>query len=114
MEEKTILKISLVLVLIGLVFLYFYSSQLNLTAVQNYDNLELEEEVKLLGTVNRVSQSDKVIFLELQAQKKENLDVIVFLDSNILVQEGDYLELTGTVEEYNGKKEIIASKIIVK
>ena len=114
MQEKTILKISAVLVLFGLTFLFFYSSELNFKVVQDFDNLVLEEEVKLTGKVNRVSQSEKVTFLELSAQTTNTLDVIVFNHENIFVQEGDYVELTGTVEEYQGKYEIIANQIVIK
>ncbi|MBU0459931.1 MAG: OB-fold nucleic acid binding domain-containing protein [Nanoarchaeota archaeon] len=114
MNEKTILKISLFLVLIGLVFLYLYASEFNFKAIENFDNLPLEEEVELSGIVSRVSQTEKVTFLELAAQKKETLTIVVFNHDDIRVQEGDYIELTGTVEDYEGKMEIIANQVIIK
>ena len=114
MEEKTILKISLSLVLLGLIFLYFYTTELNLNKIENFENLPLEETVKASGVVEQVSVSDKVIFLKLSAFIEQQMDVIVFNDQDIFVHEGDTVEISGEVEEYNGKKEIIDSKIIVK
>jgi len=114
MKEKTILKISLVLVFIGLTFLYFYSSELNLSAIDNYDNLLSAEPVKTTGIVEQVSVSDKVTFLKLSALTKQELDVIVFNDQDIFVKPGDTVEVFGQMEVYNGKSEIIASQITVK
>jgi len=114
MKEKTILKISLVLVFIGLTFLYFYSSELNLSAIENYDNLPSAESVKTTGIVEQVSVSDKVTFLKMSALTEQQLDVIVFNNQNLFVQPGDTVEVLGQMEVYNGKSEIIASQIIVK
>ena len=114
MKEKNILKISLFLVLLGLIFLYFYSTELNLNNVKNFDNLQVEEKVIASGVVEQVSISDKVIFLKLSALREQQMDVIVFNDQDIFIKEGDVVEISGEVEEYNGKKEIIASKVVVK
>jgi len=38
----------------------------------------------------------------------------LFKDSEIFLEEGDYVEVTGTVEDYNGKKEVIANKVVKK
>ena len=57
---------------------------------------------------------EKVIFIELTGERTETVDVIVFPDSDIFVNEGDYIELSGTIEEYEGKKEIIANNIVLK
>jgi len=114
MEEKNILKISLILVFLGLIFLYFYSSEINLNKVENFDNLQLEEKVKAEGVVKQVSVSEKVIFIKLSALREQQMDVIVFNDEEVFIQKGDLVEISGEVEEYKGKKEIIASKIIVK
>ena len=114
MKEKTILRVSLILVFIGLTFLYFYSSELNLTVIGNYDNLPAAEPVKTTGIVEQVSVNDKVTFLKLSALTEQELDVIVFNDQDIFVKPGDTVEVFGQMEVYNGKSEIIASQITVK
>lgn len=114
MNERTILKISLILVILGLIFLYGYADGFNFKAIESYDSLQLEKQVELSGIVSRVSQTEKVTFLELSAQKKETLTVVVFNQENMFIKEGDYVELVGTVEDYNGKMEIIANQIEIK
>ena len=61
-----------------------------------------------------MSQQDRVAFIELQGERVETIDVFLFADEDVYLQEGDYVEITGTVEEYQGKKEVIASKIVKK
>lgn len=114
MKEKTILKISLVIALLGLSFLFLYAEELDLNVVENVDTVELEEEVKLKGTVSRLTVKDKVAFIELEGKKVEKTDVILFNDEDLFLKEGDYVEIEGTVEEYNDKREVIANKVVLK
>ncbi|MDO8656538.1 MAG: OB-fold nucleic acid binding domain-containing protein [Nanoarchaeota archaeon] len=114
MEEKTLLQVSLIMVLLGLTFLYFYAQEVQIPTAQQLGNLPPEEEVRLQGVISRVSQQDRVAFIELQGERVETIDVVLFADEDVYLQEGDYVEITGTVEEYQGKKEVIASKIVKK
>ena len=114
MQEKTILKVAIVVTIIGLAFLFLYAGEVELKAVERIDSAIPEETVEMTGIVSRVSQHDKVIFLELEGQRIEKVDVILFTDENIFLKAGDYVEISGTIEEYEGKREIIANKIMLK
>ncbi len=114
MNEKIILKISLIIVVLGLVFLTFYSDGVELKAVERIDSALPEQEIKLKGIINRLTTTEKVSFIELEGQKVEKTKVILFPDGDIYLKEGDYVELSGTVEEYQGEKEVIANKVTVK
>ena len=114
MEEKTLLSASLIMVLLGLTFLYFYAEEVQIRAAQQLGNLPPEEEVRLQGVISRVSQQDRVAFIELQGERVETIDVVLFADEDVYLQEGDYVEITGTVEEYQGKKEVVATSVILK
>ena len=114
MNEKTLLKVSVVIALLGLSFLFLYSEEVDLKSVERIDSAIPEETVELKGTVNRVSVSDKVIFLEIEGERVEKTDVILFTDQDIFIKDGDYVEISGTVEEYEGKKEVIANSIVLK
>ncbi|MBI4980183.1 hypothetical protein HZC30_01330 [Candidatus Woesearchaeota archaeon] len=114
MEEKTIYKVSLVLIVVGLIILGFYVDQLEFKAVANLDEVGNTELVKLSGEVTKVTTRDKVIFLEVEGCKTEKNTVIIFDSEQQFLQEGDSVEITGAVEEYNGKKELIASKVVKK
>ncbi|MBT3813904.1 hypothetical protein HOE37_05245 [Candidatus Woesearchaeota archaeon] len=114
MQEKTILKTSLIVVLVGLAFLFFYAEEIDLKAINNVDESNSGESIKLTGTISKLTTSDKVAFIELEGQQTIKTDVILFSSENVYLQEGDYVEIYGTVEEYNSEKEIIASKIVKK
>ncbi len=114
MEEKTIYKVSLVLIVVGLIILLFYVDQLDFKAVADLDEVEHSELIKLTGEVTKVTTQDKAIFLEVEGCKMEKNTVIVFDSEQQFLQKGDSVEITGIVEEYNGKKELIASKVMKK
>lgn len=114
MQEKTILQVSIVVIILGLFFLLLYAQNLDVRNVERIDSEIPEETVLLKGVINRVSQHDKVIFLEMLGERIEKVDIVLFNDEEVFVKEGDYAEITGTVEEYKGKKEIIADKIVLK
>lgn len=111
MKEHTILQISIVMVILGLAFLYVYAEEVELPYAQQLSNIAPEEKVRIQGVIGRVSQQDKVAFIELQGERIETMNVVLFADEDVYLQEGDYVEITGTVEEYQGKKEVIASKV---
>ncbi len=114
MQEKTLFKVSLLLAFLGLAFLFFYAEEVDLKVVENLDNSLPEETVKLRGVVQSINKQEKVLFLNLEAERMETMDIVVFPEEELFIQEGDYVEITGTVEEYQGKKEVIASTIIKK
>ena len=114
MEEKTILKISVAVILLGLGFLFLYAEELELDVLESLETAPIEEEVVLKGEITRLTESEKVTFLELEATKAEKMSVLLFNEEEINFKAGDYVEVTGTVEDYEGKKEIIANKIVLK
>ncbi len=110
--EKFVFKISLIVLIIGLISLFIIAEEFNPKAVESID--KPLEEVKISGKVNKIVNKNKVSFLEIEGKKIENVEVVVFGNENIFIQEGDIVEISGIVEEYKGKKEIIADKIILK
>ncbi len=114
MQEKTILRIAVIVSILGLGFLFIYSSQLDLAAIEDLDAVGVKENVQLRGKINSVRVTEKATFLELEGEKVVNTDIILFPKENVFIKEGDYVEVFGLVEEYNGKKEVVASRIVVK
>jgi len=114
MNEKTIFKISIISTIIGLLFLLLYAGEIDLKAVSNIEDIPEEELIKIKGIVTSLRTSDKTIFLEVEGETVQKNQVIAFTDQDIYLKEGDYVEISGMVEEYNGKKEIIANEIIVR
>lgn len=114
MQEKTILKVSIIVSILGLCFLFIYSSQLDLAVIADLDSIGAKENVHLQGKINIVRVTEKATFLEVEGEKVMITDIIFFPEENIPLHEGDYVEVFGTVEEYKGKKEVVASKVVLK
>ena len=114
MQEKQLIKTSLIVASIGLLILLFFADSFELVAINNIENIENEQEVKLQGVITRLTQLEKVVFIELEGEQIVKSDVILFPDEDLYLQEGNYVEITGTIEEYNNKKEVIANEIVLK
>lgn len=111
MKETTLLKTALICSLLGLVILYFISAKID---VRDYKSSQLNEnvgeDVKLIGTIAKISQNDNVAFLEINYQSP--VIVVLFTgDKNLSLKINDSVEVIGEVQEYKGKNEIIAQKI---
>ena len=114
MQEKQLIRISLTIACIGIIVLLFFADSFELVTINNIENIENEQEVKLQGVITRLTKLDKVMFIELEGEQIVKSDVILFPEEDIYLQKGNYVEITGTIEEYNNKKEVIANEIILK
>jgi len=114
MEDKTLLKVCLMIGLLGVLLLYFISSGIDLGAVEGLEEAEEDEEVKVKGVLGRVTEKEKVVFLEILNEKVEKVKIVLFKDGEVGLKEGDYVEVVGTVEEYLGEKELIGNKVVKK
>jgi aspartyl/asparaginyl-tRNA synthetase len=114
MEEKDIYKVSIIVIIVGLIILAFYVGEVSLEGVARLEELPDAEKIKLKGFVEKVTQNDNVVFLKVRGEEIVVNDVILFDDEPLYVTEGNYVEINGIVEEYKGKKEVIASEIVIK
>ncbi len=113
MEEKTIKLISIIVIIIGLTFLFFYAQRLELPVTPELDS-SAPTTVMMKGTVKNLQVTDKAVFFELNGEKVVTTDVILFPDNSIYLREGDHVEITGQVEDYKGKKEVLVDKMVLK
>mgnify|MGYP001563227138 CR=1 FL=1 len=114
MQEKTLIRVSLIITVLGLGFLFVYTQIVDLTFTPDIETITDSEKVAMKGTVRNLKVTDKAIFFDLEGEKIVHIEVILFADSSIYLREGDHVELTGQVEEYKGEKEVIAEKIVLK
>jgi len=100
LSEKQLLKISVAASVIGLILLFFYTEEIGLTPQGKFDEMKVEEEVFVQGRVGKVTQHENIAFLDVENQKIEMTKVILFKNYDVWLKEGDFVEVTGTVEEY--------------
>ena len=111
MKESTLLKIALISSLVGLLVLYFISTKIEIKDYNpNKLNQNAGDDVKLTGIIAKISDKGDVIFIEVNQQNP--ITVVLFAkDNDLILDNGDNIEVLGQVQEYNGKNEIIAQKI---
>ena len=113
MKEHHLLKIALICSLIGLAVLYFISIRIEIKEYKpNTLNKNIGDDVKLKGTITKITDKGDVVFIEV-AQLSPVTIVLFSNDDNLKLNKGDNIEVTGELQEYNGKDEVIAEKIRV-
>lgn len=115
MKEKTLLKIALICSMVGMAALYLVSRNLDVrdyTSLPNRLNGNIGDEVKLKGTVERITKRDDVVFVEVR--ENAPVSVVLFNGNHALnLNQGDFIEIIGQVRQYKGKNEIVADSIRV-
>ena len=110
MEESALIELSILVAIIGLISLYFVSQNIN---VDDYTSGSNDgEDVAVKGKISKITDSGKVVFLEVQFDEKAA--VIVFSNNSTLsLAQGDNVEIIGKVQRFEGKNQIIARTIKV-
>ena len=90
MQERTLLRISLLCSLLGILALFFISQ-----TVQYPESAILEEDQNYIvkGSIQRITQRDAVTFITLD--KEDELTVVLFKDYPVDLHSGDYIEVMG-------------------
>lgn len=115
MQDKTLLKISVICSITGIIVLFLISDNISLSAtdISKIQESELGKQIKIKGKVDSLTDKENLMFLTISQEKIETISVVLFKNSDIAIKEGDIIELTGTLEDYEGKREILANRIIV-
>lgn len=109
MQESTLLKISLICVVLGILALFFISKTIKFP---ESPLLQEDQGYTVEGTIARITQRDKVTFIELQ--KEDELTVVLFKDYPVDLHYGDYVEVVGKAsEDRNGEIQLIGNELRV-
>ena len=82
--------------------------------ISKIDDLPEGETVFVKGVVQRVTNIEKVAFLEVAQEEVKTMTVVLFKNKDVILSPGDYVLIEGTTEDYEGKKEIIGNKVEVR
>jgi len=112
MQEKTLLKLALIVSLTGILILYLISDNITIkqTSIEKITLDNKDDFVKVRGIVSKVVDTEKVTIMEI-IQPTE-ITVVLFKEENrkMPIKEGNEVEIFGKVDEYEGKLEIIAQR----
>lgn|SRR3989338_442846 len=114
MQERHLRNISLIVMVLGFIFLFFYADTIHQSPVEDIETSRIDEQVQLRGTISSLRRANNTLFLKVIGEKVVTTDIIFFPKDEVNLQENNYVEVTGTVTEYQGRKEIVADKVVVK
>lgn len=106
MDEKTLLRVSIVCCFIGISILFFIFSNQDVKEPEALES-NMDEHVEIKGEVERVSQKKDLTFLHV---KRETTVPIVFFEKINTLRRNDQVKVIGKVSEYEGETELIGKK----
>ena len=114
MNEKDLLKVSLIFSLIGILILFFltYTLKVNLYEINSLSKDNLDDIVRVKGVVESFTETPGLYLVNLK-DNTGKITVVVFKDEKLELQEGLEIEVIGQVVEYQNKLEIIAKEIVL-
>ncbi|MEA2036193.1 MAG: OB-fold nucleic acid binding domain-containing protein [Nanoarchaeota archaeon] len=115
MKEKTLLKIAIGCALIGVFVLYIISDSVKIdeTSIGKIEEEDIGSDVKVKGRVERLYEGEKVSIITIIQPEDMSIIVMKQDNKNLSLEEGDYIEVIGEVDEYNGELEVIGNRIRV-
>lgn len=109
MQESTLLKITLLCAVLGVIILFFISKTIQ---VKENSILEQDKTYLVKGTIARITERESVTYLNLQ--KEDELTVILFKDYPVDLNQGDYVEVKGTASSgTDGELQLMGKEVRV-
>ncbi len=110
LQEKTLFRISAACGLIGIIALALANM---LIEVEEKDIArimpdDVDRTVRIKGTVDKITEKDRNLFLTII--HPSTLQVVIFKEENAF-SVGDRVEVTGKIQEYKGRYEMIGEEV---
>jgi RecG-like helicase len=112
MEDKFLLNIALFITAIGILFLLIlsYYDKIPEKKFNEITSQDTDTQINVKGVILQKYVHNNSMTIKL----KQECVMDVFLFENLNISTGANVSVTGTVQEYNGKMEIMAENIIEK
>jgi RecJ-like exonuclease len=112
-NEKDLLKISLISSLIGILLLFIltYEMKVNFYEINSLSKDNIDDAVRIKGIVESFAETPGLYIVTIKDDTGA-ITVVIFKDESLNLQKGMELEIIGTVTEYNNKLEIILKEIV--
>ena len=105
------LRLALICSLVGIIALFFISENMKINE-KNIDEINKDnigEDVRIKGIVSKSADRGKIILLDIV--QPETITIVLFKDHDFNISTGTKVEITGEIDEFNGKMEIIGNEV---
>lgn len=113
MKEKTLLMLALLGAISGIIVLYSATENISVEerVIEKITDGDIGKDLRVVGEVVKVTDRDKVAFLKIEQNKPVAIDIVLFKNMDIDISEGEYVEIMGKVDDYDGKIQIVANEV---
>ncbi|AJF62379.1 MAG: hypothetical protein QT11_C0001G0230 [archaeon GW2011_AR20] len=114
MKEKLLLKISLVISLIGILFLLIILNNIDVPDpdINSINKDLIDKQIKVKGEITKITETPGLYIINIM-DDTGNIDVVVFKEEQLNLEKGRIIQVEGQVTGYQDKIEIIAKRIIL-
>lgn len=111
MEDKILTRLSTLISIMGIILLFFAASHENTVKISALeDTKQVAQTVEIRGTITKISKSDDMARLTLS--RTSDIEVTIFKIKDDIFRIGDNVLVKGKLEEYKGKTNLNAEKIM--
>jgi len=106
-----LLRLALICSLVGIIALFFISENIEIKE-KNIDEINKDnigEDVRIKGIVSKSADRGKIVLLDIV--QPETITIVLFKDHDFNISTGTKVEITGEIDEFNGKMEIIGNEV---
>lgn len=109
MQEKTLLRVSLITSIIGLITLFFISEVFETKQVNFISTSDLDNNIQVYGIIKNINHFEKNTLIEIETKQKIN--IVLFEKFTRPIYVGDYISVSGELKQYKNEFEILAEEI---
>jgi RecJ-like exonuclease len=111
MNEKTLLKISLIFSILGILLILFISenTSIDLSNISEITKENIDEKVRIQGIVTNIVETESLTILNVK-DNTGKITIIIF-EIGIGLQKDQRVEIIGSVTDYEDQLEIMADQI---
>ena len=112
MKEATLKKLAMACSIIGIVMLLFVAKTASIPekTISQMQETKNEQIIKIKGTIKNIQERENIITAELVQPMSQQ--ITIFDDGIINFTNNSFVEVTGQVQVYKGKKSIVVDKIV--
>jgi RecJ-like exonuclease len=114
MNESTLLKLSFVFSILGILIILFISetSSIELYKISDITNENLDKNVKIIGTIRNIIDTPEILITNIE-DDSGTITIAIFKEENLVLEKHWQIEVIGKVTEYKDQLEIIADQVKV-
>jgi hypothetical protein len=109
LKGKMLLRVAIIGAIVGVFLLYIISQgiEVNENSIGKIEDEEMGNDVKLMGVVTGIYSGEDASIITVSQPS----EMKVLVTGQVNLSEGDYIEVIGEVDEYNGEREIIGNRV---